>query len=261
MRRTVRLVLALCALAALAAPTALAAERMWVGFHDDPSFRWANGRTAACAGIRRRRRGDHAPARAVEPRGAAAADHRVRPVRPRLPVRRPRRGAPRGPACGHGGHAHHLGDAGLGERRQERERDAEPGLATSGTSPAPSSSRYYGRNDGYPFVRFWSVWNEPNLTAIPDAAVRLRGQVGRPGQLREAVRRRVAGIKAGNPIAKVAIGETSRARERQAAGPSADALPGQASQSSSRRRTRGSSSTRGRTTRIRSTRPRRRARS
>ena len=44
LRRTVRLVLALFALTALAAPAALAAERMWIGFHDDPSFRWVGNR-------------------------------------------------------------------------------------------------------------------------------------------------------------------------------------------------------------------------
>lgn len=46
MRRTARVVVLLFVIAALAAPTALAAERMWVGFHDDPSFRWAGNRTA-----------------------------------------------------------------------------------------------------------------------------------------------------------------------------------------------------------------------
>jgi len=43
-RRTVRLVVALFVLGALAAPAALAAERMWIGFHDDPSFRWVGDR-------------------------------------------------------------------------------------------------------------------------------------------------------------------------------------------------------------------------
>ena len=41
MRRIVRLVIALSILAGVAAPTTFAAQRMWVGFHDDPSFRWA----------------------------------------------------------------------------------------------------------------------------------------------------------------------------------------------------------------------------
>ncbi len=44
MRRLARLVLALSILAGLTAPAAMAAERMWVGFHDDPSFRWVGNR-------------------------------------------------------------------------------------------------------------------------------------------------------------------------------------------------------------------------
>ena len=56
MRRIVRLVLALSVLAGLAAPAALAAERMWVGFHDDPSFRWVGEpRRRAIARVRDRR--------------------------------------------------------------------------------------------------------------------------------------------------------------------------------------------------------------
>ena len=44
--RLVRLV-AVCALLAVAAPlSALSAERMWVGFQDDPSFRWRQDRAA-----------------------------------------------------------------------------------------------------------------------------------------------------------------------------------------------------------------------
>ena len=45
MRRIVRLVVVLSVLAGLAAPASFAAERMWVGFHDDPSFRWVPDRS------------------------------------------------------------------------------------------------------------------------------------------------------------------------------------------------------------------------
>ena len=50
MRRIVRLVIVLAVLAGLAAPAALGAERMWVGFHDDPSFRWVANREARVQG-------------------------------------------------------------------------------------------------------------------------------------------------------------------------------------------------------------------
>jgi hypothetical protein len=49
-RRTVRLAIALCILAAPTAPAALSAERMWIGFHDDPSFRWVADRHDRVAG-------------------------------------------------------------------------------------------------------------------------------------------------------------------------------------------------------------------
>ena len=50
MRRIVRLVIILSVLAGVAAPASLAAERMWVGFHDDPSFRWVTNRQELVAG-------------------------------------------------------------------------------------------------------------------------------------------------------------------------------------------------------------------
>ena len=50
MRRIVRLVILLSVLAGVAAPASLAAERMWLGFHDDPSFRWVTDRQERVAG-------------------------------------------------------------------------------------------------------------------------------------------------------------------------------------------------------------------
>ena len=54
MRRIVRLVIALSVVAlavtaAIATPASYAAQRMWVGFHDDPSFRWSSERQALVA--------------------------------------------------------------------------------------------------------------------------------------------------------------------------------------------------------------------
>ena len=46
MRRLPRLVLVTALLAAMCAPVALSSERMWVGFHDDPSFRWVPDRSS-----------------------------------------------------------------------------------------------------------------------------------------------------------------------------------------------------------------------
>ena len=44
MRRIARILVPLFAFAAIATPAALGAERMWIGFHDDPSFRWVDDR-------------------------------------------------------------------------------------------------------------------------------------------------------------------------------------------------------------------------
>ena len=47
--RALTLLLGLASLATLAAttaPAAPAAERMWIGFHDDPSYRWVPSRSA-----------------------------------------------------------------------------------------------------------------------------------------------------------------------------------------------------------------------
>ena len=93
MRRTVRLVIALCAIAAVAAPASMAAERMWVGFHDDPSFRWVNDQSWTYSDGVAGRRDHHAPPRPVEPGCSAAPRERGQPVRSRLRLRRHRRGA------------------------------------------------------------------------------------------------------------------------------------------------------------------------
>ena len=70
-------------------------------------------------------------------------------------------------------------------------------------------SRYSGRFDGYPFVRFWTVWNEPNLQLFLKPQFDAPRQVGGAEELREALCRGVPGLKAGNPRALVAMGETS----------------------------------------------------
>ena len=46
MKRPVRLLAVIGVLAAVLAPTALGADRMWVGFHDDPVLRYGEQRHA-----------------------------------------------------------------------------------------------------------------------------------------------------------------------------------------------------------------------
>ena len=47
MRSTVRVLVIACLAAAVLVPAAAAADRMWVGFQDDPMFRWDTQRMEA----------------------------------------------------------------------------------------------------------------------------------------------------------------------------------------------------------------------
>ena len=64
------------------------------------------------------------------------------------------------------------------------------------------ADRYSGRHPGYPFARFYSVWNEPNSPRFLRATdpARAYAQLAAAGY---------AGVKAGSPEALVAIGETA----------------------------------------------------
>jgi hypothetical protein len=208
LRRTLRLVLLLSALAALAAPAGLAAERMWIGFHDDPSFRWVSDR---------------------ESRIKSAASEGATVMRllvhwNQTATRRPARASdPFDPAY----NFRDLDDA----IRTAQESDMEvlltvfgtPRWANGGRTPnvMPNrlgdltafaraiSSRYSGRYDGYPFVRFWSVWNEPNLQLFLKPQFDARGRSVAPRNYARLFAAAYKGIKAGNRRALVAMGETS----------------------------------------------------
>ena len=156
-----RLVLGLAALAARR-PLRQAAERMWVGFHDDPSYRWV--RTGS-------RASNAPPATARRSCGSSCSGTSSAPERPT------RRDDPFDPS-------YRFDD--IDEAlRAAQEMDQEVMLTISGTPrwanggqtanrmPAnlrdfttfarAISSRYSGRFAAIPYVRFWSVWNEPNL--------------------------------------------------------------------------------------------------
>ena len=208
MRRTVRLVLALFALAALAAPAALGAERMWIGFHDDPSFRWVGDRTSRIEASGRANStimrllvqwnlvAKTRPSNAVDPfdpaylfddvdeavRSAQATDQEVI-----LTIS----GTPR---WANGG----------------RNANVMPANVSDFTSFSRAiASRYSGRFMGYPFVRFWSIWNEPNLQLFLAPQFTAAGRSLAPANYAKLAAAAYTGIKAGNPRAQVAIGETS----------------------------------------------------
>ena len=229
MRRTARVVVLLFVLAALVAPTALAAERMWVGFHDDPSFRWVGNRTArirASAGM------NTSIMRLLVQWNHAAKTRPANAVDPFDP-------------------AYVFGD--IDEAvRSAQDNDEEVILTLSGTprwangnknpNVMPKSvadftafaraiaSRYSGRFEGYPFVRFWSVWNEPNLQQFLTPQFNSRGRSVAPANYAKLYAAAYAGIKRGNPMAQVAIGETSARGSDKPAGIRPSHSPGKFSE-------------------------------
>jgi polysaccharide biosynthesis protein PslG len=208
MRRIVQLAVILGALAALATPAAYSANRMWVGFHDDPSFRWVNDRSERI----------QASARV----GASVMRllvhwNQVAPKRPDRPA------SPLDPA-------YNFGDVDQAVRTA-REANLEvlltlygtPGWANGNRGPSfmPSrvrhfkhfaqaiSTRYSGRFEDLPRVRFWSIWNEPNLQRFLKPQFDKRGKALAPRNYAALYAAGHQGIKLGNRKAKVAIGETS----------------------------------------------------
>jgi Cellulase (glycosyl hydrolase family 5) len=217
MRRTVRLALILSVLAAIVAPAAMAAERMWVGFHDDPSYRWANDRLVRIQ------------------RSASDGSTIVRllvqwnQVAPRRPSN----------ATNPFDSAYRLNDVDEAVRAAQA-MDQEVMLTISGTprwangGRTPNrmprnlrdltnfsraiAARYSGRYAGYPYVRFWSVWNEPNLQGFLAPQFDGRGRSVAPANYARLYAAAYAGLKAGNASAQVAIGETSARGSDRAAG-------------------------------------------
>jgi Cellulase (glycosyl hydrolase family 5) len=207
-RRTARLIFVLFALGALAAPSALAAERMWIGFHDDPSFRWVGNRAA----------------RIQSAAQTNATIMRLLVQWNLVATTRPANAAdPFDPA--------YIFDDVDEAVRSAQENDQEVILTISGTpkwangdknpNVMPTNvsdltafsraiaTRYSGRTTGFPFVRFWSVWNEPNLQLFLSPQFNAAGKSVAPANYAKLAAAAYAGIKAGNPLAQVAIGETS----------------------------------------------------
>jgi Cellulase (glycosyl hydrolase family 5) len=210
-RRTVRLVIALFVLSGIAAPTTFAAQRMWVGFHDDPSFRWflpASERQALIAGSAQ---SNATIIRLLVQWNLAA---KTRPANATDPF---------DPAYG----LDDLDDAVRAAQQNDQEViltiSGTPKWANGGKSPnvMPTrvsdfgafaraiASRYSGRYMGYPFVRFFSIWNEPNLQGFLTPQFNSAGKSVAPANYAKLAATAYEGIKAGSRQAQVAIGETS----------------------------------------------------
>ncbi len=209
MRRTFRLVIALFVLAGIAAPTSLAAQRMWVGFHDDPSFRWVADRDAHIQ--------------------ASASQSNATIMRLLVQWNLAAKTRP-GNATDPFDPAYELDDVDEAVRAAQQ-NDQEVILTISGTprwangGKTPNvmptrvsdfgafaraiAARYSGRSMGYPFVRFFSIWNEPNLQGFLTPQFNSAGKSVAPANYAKLAATAYAGIKAGSPQAQVAIGETS----------------------------------------------------
>jgi hypothetical protein len=216
--------LALIALLAAPVATVHAATRMPIGFFDDPSFRWS-------------------PTRADNLRQASAAGASVIHTTASWPGLAPTK--PANPADGDDP-AYKLGDldelvyqSGLYGLRVMIDINGTPKWANGGKAPnvMPTrlgdlttfakmlATRYNGRQ-GHGTVALWSVWNEPNLQLFLTPQFVGKKIVG-PANYAKLFKAAYAGIKSGNPLSKVAIGETSaRGRDKPLAGISASLAPG-----------------------------------
>ena len=198
--------------AAIAPATASAAPRMWVGFQDDPSFRWIDDRadlldraaeanaTVIRTTVNWARVAPTRPANAADPFDPAYVfddlDEFVRGAQQRgVEVMLTIWGTPKW--------------AGPAQNRLPRR------LADFQNFTRALAARYSGRHPDHPFVRFYSIWNEPNRGIFLSPQFDQRGRSVAHVNYAKLVRSGYAGIKAGNRQALVAIGETaSNGRDR-----------------------------------------------
>lgn len=222
--RVIRFACACALVAGVFAGPATAAERMFVGFQDDPSFRWREDRTTVLD-------------QAVQ---ASAGIVRTTVYWSRVAPSRPANAAnPFDPA-------YRWDDLDeLVRAAQFRGMESmltiwgTPDWANRGRGPnrAPSrmsdlrafaqalASRYSGRNPGLPYVRYFTVWNEPNLEQFLAPTFDAKGRPVAPFTYARMFRAAYAGIKAGNRSALVGIGETSpRGRDKPSPGPVQDSI-------------------------------------
>ena len=221
----------LAALGALLVPALdAAAPRMHVGFHDDPNFRYETRRAAHARPGALHERDHRSHARDLGERRSHASRNAANPFDP----------------------AYRFND--LDELvRNTQKRDMEvlitiwgtPKWANGGKTPnflprrmsdltafsRAVASRYSGRFAGYPYVRFYSVWNESNLQLFLAPQFDAKGRSVGPRNYARLAAAAYAGIKAGNRTAKVAVGSTSSAgRDRVLQGKSATHSPGRFAQ-------------------------------
>lgn len=216
MNRLVRFSLLACLAAVVVPSTAFGASRMFVGFYDDAAFRWRADNNANLD----RARDAHATIINATVNWANVA-----------PTRPANASNPFDPAY----QFTDLDDM----IRGAQERGIEPMLQIWGTPKWAGAaanrlprrladltsfaravaSRYSGRYPGFPFVRYYGVWNEPNLNQFLAPQFNSRGRDVAPANYAKLFKAAYTGLKAGNKSALVGLGETSaRGRDRRVKG-------------------------------------------
>ena len=200
-------------------PEAAMPGRLLVGFQDDPSLRWADDRAKMLD------RAQRAGARVIRTTVDWSVAAPRRPSSPRSPF----------------DPVYRLADVD-DLARQAQLRGVEllitiwgtPGWANGDQEPnrAPQrpddladfaqavADRYSGRHPGYPTVRLYSAWNEPNLELFLSPQFDAQGRSVAPAAYAHIAQPIYDGVKRGNADALVAVGETSaRGRDVPASGP------------------------------------------
>ena len=215
MRLRLFLVAAACVAVTAVFPVIASAQpRMMIGFQDDPSLRWRDDRLNVFD------LGEQAHAGIV----------RTTVYWSRIAQTRPANGAnPFDPAYAFDDLDEFVRNAGLHGMEVMLTIWGTPAWANGGKGQnfAPTSystlqsfaralaSRYSGRYQGFPFVRYYSVWNESNLGQFLSPQYDSKGKPVGPAIYAKLYRAAYAGIKAGNTRSLVGIGETSaRGRDR-----------------------------------------------
>jgi hypothetical protein len=214
--RLLRLVLLACIAVACVPTTAFAAQKMWLGFQDDASLRFREDRefmldraknasaTMVTASVEWSRIAPRRPGRAINAFDPAYRfeniDELVREAQERgLEVMLRISSTPAW--------------AGPGRNRLPRRLSDLTAFTTA------VATRYSGRYPGYPFVRFYAVWNEPNLNQFLAPQFDARGRSVAPRNYARLYAAAYTGIKRGSRTALVAMGETSaRGRDRRVRG-------------------------------------------
>jgi len=221
-----RLLVVLALAGVCAIPAASAADRMWMGFHDDPVFRWDDNRMSELD----KAQAAHATIiRTLVTWANAAPTKPANPANPFDPAYKlddvdelVRNAQNRGmevlitlwgtPKWANGGKTPNYLPTNMNDMRQFAQAIA---------------ARYSGRYAGYPFVRFYGIWNESNLGQFLSPQFGAGGKIIGPAAYAKLAAAAYAGIKAGNPKALVGVGETSsHGRDKPLAGASDAVSPG-----------------------------------